>query len=255
VSVPSDIELLFGKIALSQRFCTQAQIDRCLAIQSNTKDPIPLGRLLVKHGFLSEEQYAKTMTLQQESLKTVDPVLKKRKEAVIFGKLAVREGLLTEVEVNECLRVQAAPDEVRSLGEIMLANGILTAQQVKGLLAKQQKKIMSCVSCQMSFTVLTISQEKEISCPRCKKPLVDQNQAVTTHTDAEFATQVLRAAKTVIPKTSQSDTRVFAAKAPKVKAKCVVCDQVFEGPPDSTGRVRCPSCQTLFVPKKTRKYE
>jgi len=253
--VPSDSELLFGKIALSHGFCTQAQIDRCLAIQSSTKDPLPLGRLLVKHGSPSEEPYAQRMAAQQDNLKTVDPVLKKRKEAVIFGKLAVREGLLTEVEVNECLRLQAAPGEVRSLGEIMLANGILTAQQVKALLAKQQKKIMSCTACRMSFTVLTISREKEINCPRCKKPLADQPQAVTTHTDAEFATQVLLAAKTSIPKGSQSETRIFAAKAPKLKAKCIVCDQVFESPPDSTGRVRCPSCQTLFVPKKGRKYE
>ncbi len=246
--MPSDSDLLFGKIVVNRGFCTQAQIDAAVAIQSALKDRPPLGRILVDEGRITEDQHSQVLAFQRENMKAIDPLLKKQREAILFGKLAVKEGLLIEAEANECLREQAAAGEKRSLGEIMVERGFLTAGQVKDLLAKQQKKIMSCPVCRLSFTVLTISQAKQVDCPRCKGPLVDGKPTDSTRTDAQFATQILRAAKGAAPPGSQSDTRVVPAHAVKIKVTCIVCDDPFEGPVDSTGRVRCPSCQTLFVP-------
>src|SRR5262245_66569268 len=101
----------------------------------------------------------------------VDPLVKKRKEAVLFGKLAIKLGLVTPDEVNECLRFQAEPGETRSLGEILVERGFLTTIQVKDILEKQLKKIMSCPTCKLSFTVLTLSEGKRIDCPKCKGTL------------------------------------------------------------------------------------
>jgi hypothetical protein len=69
--------------------------------------------------------------------------------------------------VNQCLRLQAEPGESRSLGEILVAKGFLTPIQVKEILNKQLKKIMSCPACKLSFTVLTLSEGKRIDCPKC----------------------------------------------------------------------------------------
>ena len=182
-------------------------------------------------------------------MSAVDPLTKKRKESILFGKLAVREGLLTEAEANECLRLQAEEGEKRSLGEIMIAKGRLNSEQVNRLLAKQQKKIMSCPACRLSFTVLTISQDKTINCPRCKGPLREGKPGDSTRTDAQFSTQVIRAARRELSPDPLTESRVIPPEAVNMKAICVVCDESFEGFLDSTGRVRCPSCHTTFVPK------
>ena len=226
-----------------------------MAIQTSRKDGRPLGRILLDEGHLTEEQHSALLSLQREKMKAVDPLVMKRKEAVLFGRLAIREGLVSEAETNECLRIQASEGEMRSLGELMIARGCLTTQQVKDLLAKQQKKIMVCPACRLSFTVLSISQDKKVECPRCKGPLEVSQATDTTRTDAQFAIQVLRAAKQEVPRGSYAESRVILPTAVKVKVACIICETRFQGPVDSTGRVRCPSCQTLFLPARSRKRE
>jgi DNA-directed RNA polymerase subunit RPC12/RpoP len=247
--VPSETDLLFGKLALRQAYCTKEQIDRCLAIQSTRKDGTPLGRVLVAEGYLTEGQHSEILSLQRKHASTEAADATKLRESALFGKLAAREGLLTDAEVDECLREQAAEGGKKSLGEVMIGKGYLTGEQVKSLLAKQQKRIMNCRTCRLSFTVLTISQGKTIGCPRCKRPLEDGKPSDSTRTDAEFATQVFRAVKKEIPSGSSPGTRIGSTGAAKSILHCVVCTHRFEGAPDPTGRVRCPSCQSTFLAK------
>ncbi len=247
--MPSNEDLLFGRIALTNRFCTREQIDECARLQAREPDPPPLGEILLYKGYLTPEQHAKVLEIQKENLGAIDPVLKKHKESVLFGKLAVRENLLTEEQANECLRLQGRQGETRSLGEIMIAKGYLSAPQVKELLAKQQKRIMTCPACRLSFTVLSLSEGKKVDCPRCKAPLKEAKPGGPTSTDAEFATQVLKAVKTSVPPSARPDSRKIPAVPRIVKVACVICDKKFQGALDSTGRVRCPDCHTTFSPR------
>ena len=247
--MPASGELLYGKIALSEGFCTQAQIDECTRLQlqlQSPHQPAPrLGDLLMEKGYLNAVQNARILEIQQKNMDLVDPLVKKRKESVLFGKLAVKLGLVTADEVNTCLRAQAEPGETRSLGEILVASGYLTAIQVKDILEKQLKKIMSCPACRLSFTVLTMSEGKRIDCPKCKGPLKEGKPSDSTRTDAEFATQVMRSVKAGLPQPA-------AAKGPTEKRKkceCVICDHAFDAALDSSGRVQCPSCFTTFTPR------
>jgi len=247
--VPASGELLFGKIALSEGFCTQAQIDECTRLQlqlQSPHQPAPrLGDLLMEKGYLTAIQNARILEIQQKNMDLVDPLVKKRKESVLFGKLAVKLGLVTADEVNECLRLQAEPGETRSLGEILVAKGFLTTIQVKDILEKQLKKIMSCPACKLSFTVLTLSEGKKIDCPKCKGPLKEGKPSESTRTDAEFATQVIRSVKQGIPQPTP-------AKGPTEKRKkceCVICEHQFDAALDPSGRVQCPSCYTTFTPR------
>jgi DNA-directed RNA polymerase subunit RPC12/RpoP len=250
--VPASGELLFGKIAVTRQFCSQAQVDECARLQLQMQSPhrpAPrLGEILLDKGYLSPEQHGKVLAMQRQNLDFVDPLVKKRKESFLFGKLAVREGLATQEEVHECLALQAQAGEKRSLGEIMVEKTYLTSVQVKGLLGRQLKRIMACGSCRLSFTVLSLSQGKRIDCPRCKGPLEEGRPTDSTRTDAEFATQVFRAVKAGIP-IAKTDTRIIPAPANKIKVTCVICDAPFEAPLDTTGRVRCPQCHTTFTPK------
>jgi uncharacterized protein YbaR (Trm112 family) len=248
--VPSDSDLLFGKLAVSLGFCTQEELDACVKIQSAGPDRLPLGRVLINEGFLNEAQHSEILIAQRKNMNALDPLLLKQREAVLFGKLAVREGLLTTEQVNLCLAQQATDPSGRSLGEIMVLRKFLTSGQVRDLLASQQKRIMSCPGCKMSFTVFSISQGKKVvTCPRCKGELSDRKSGDSPRTDAEFATQVFRAAKQVLRPKNQTDSRVIPAGAEKVTTRCVVCDQKLRGILDSTGRLRCPTCHSTFVPK------
>ena len=247
--MPADNDLLFGKIALYKGYFTQEKLDQALAIQSTGKDHLPLGRILVNEGDLTEEQHSEILNVQRKKMKAVDTLQKQQRESILFGKLAVREGFLTEAEANECLREQAKEGEKRSLGEIMGSKGYLNSQQVTAILAKQYKKIMSCPVCRLSFTVLTISKEKRIDCPRCKGPLADGKPSDSMRTDGEFATRTLLAAKREARPDSLAESRIIPPHSIKLKLTCTICGHPFEGPLDSTGRVRCPSCQTTFIPK------
>lgn len=248
--MPSDSDLLFGKLAVGLGFCTQEGVDACLLVQAAHPDRLPLGRVLINEGHITETQHSQILVEQRKNMNVIDPLLKRQRESILFGKLAVREGLLTAAQVNICLEQQATMGDTRSLGEIMVSKSMLTFKQVQELLSRQQKKIMACPACKMSFTVMSISQGKKVvSCPRCKAPL-SEGKSGDAGTDAEFATQVMLAAKHEAPPGTRNETRVLRGKGgPILTTRCVVCDQKLRGVLDSTGRLRCPSCHSTFVPK------
>ncbi len=250
--MPASRELLFGKICVGRGFCTQAQVDECLKLQLQMQSPHrtapKLGELLIERGHMTAIQRDQVLKVQRENLDLVDPLVKKRKEATIFGKLAVREKAATEDQVNECLRLQAREGETRSLGEIMISKGYVTDVQVKALLGKQLKRIMGCPACRLSFTVLSLSEGKQIDCPRCKGPLREGKPTDSTRTDAEFATQVMRAVKAGLPSPAGPPPEPRPS-ARRIKTNCVICDTGFEAVLGPDGRVGCPSCHTTFTPR------
>lgn len=247
--MPSNEDLLFGKIAIREGYCTQAQVENCVQMQAFGQTDAAVGELLLFKGYITSPQHARVLEIQKQNLQSGSPLNQAQKEGKLFGKLAVREGLLSEDEVNDCLRQQAKDGEKRTLGEIMVAQGYLTEAQVKDLLGKQHKRLMGCSRCKLSYTVLSLSNAKEVNCPRCKGVLRDGKPAESTRTDAEFATQVLKAVKAELPPDARPVSRIIVPAAKRVNAICVICDAVFEGAMDSTGRLRCPSCNSTFTPK------
>ena len=241
----ADHDLLFGRIALNRKFCTQAQLDECVAIQARSRDRVAIGHILKSEGFITEDQHSEVLAIQRKNMMAVDPVQKLSKETILLGKLAVRERYMSERDVNLCLRLQAKEGEKRSIGEVMVEQGYLTPEQLKRLLAKQHKKIMSCPQCKLSFTVLTISQAKVISCPRCKGPLKEGKPSDSVRTDAQLDTAVSRRIR------KEGAPPAAPAPAPSasvrmLKMKCPICSVDFTEPVDSKGRVDCPSCFSSF---------
>jgi DNA-directed RNA polymerase subunit RPC12/RpoP len=160
-----------------------------------------------------------------------------RSEDLLLGKLAVREAICTQEQVDECLRMQTIGGSTAPLGDLLLFKGYLTAVQLKGLLAKQHKKIMRCLPCTLSFTVLTLSEGKPVRCPKCRGVLSDAAADGPTRTDAEFDTGRIRIAA--------------AAGEPRADHVCIICGEVFEEVADVSGRVKCPSCRSTFTSQRT----
>lgn len=157
---------------------------------------------------------------------------------LLLGRLAVREGLCTQAQVDQCLAEQKMSDPPPALGDVLVFRGYLTAIQLRDLLARQHKKVMSCPGCRLSFTVLTMSKGTSARCPRCQKILSDTPQDGPTRTDAEIATRKIR----VVP----AGNGTGGAGAGKTTMTCIICDHSFLGIADTMGRVRCPSCQSTF---------
>jgi DNA-directed RNA polymerase subunit RPC12/RpoP len=173
-----------------------------------------------------------------------DPITQTSKEDVLFGRLAVREGILTQEQLNTCLRLQAQPGEKRSLGEILVAQALLSAEEVIALLAKQSKKIMSCPTCKISFTVHTISKGKTIACPRCQGALREGKPSDSVRVDAELKSD------SVLTKLREGKQGERRAPRPAARAAgpCPICKKRSIGPLDSDGRVECLSCHARFIP-------
>ena len=240
----ADQDLLFGKIAVNRKYCTADQLEKCILLQANSRDRVPLGQILRREGYITEDQHSEILAIQRKNLTVIDPVSKVSKESILLGKLAVREGLASEADVNLCLRLQAKDGEKRSLGEIMVEQGYLTAPQVKQLLSKQHKRIMSCTTCKLSFTVLSSTQAKNVNCPRCKGPLKEGKPTDSVRTDAHLETSVSNRIRKEAEKSEPplATTGTFRM----VKMTCPMCSKPFQEPVDSKGRVDCPNCFSTF---------
>jgi uncharacterized CHY-type Zn-finger protein len=160
-------------------------------------------------------------------------------EDLILAKLAVGKGMCTQADIDECLKIQSLSSPSPPLGDLLLFKGYLTEAQLKELAARMTKKAMTCPRCRLTFTVLTTSDGKSARCPKCKEPLGETPPGGHRRTDAEITTQRMR----LVP----AEQSLSPGNLKKIRLVCVVCDHGFQGSPDATGRVRCPSCQSTFT--------
>ncbi|MBI3270807.1 MAG: hypothetical protein HYZ53_17525 [Planctomycetes bacterium] len=166
MATPQDI--LFGRLAITQGYVTQEEVDECVHAQGFERKP--LGETMRTRGYISRLQLETLLKLQQQHLGEVDVLTQRRYEDVLFGKIAYREGLATQEEVNECLRLQAKWErEGRPihLGQLMCERGYLSAGQVHRILELQRKRLMICPGCQGQCNVGDFEAGKQFACPRC----------------------------------------------------------------------------------------
>ncbi|MBI3099035.1 MAG: protein kinase [Planctomycetes bacterium] len=187
--MPSPEDLLFGKIAVSYGYCSQAQVDQCLREQDTSTSSVPLGEILLKNQFLSPDQVAEVLKQQKKVLDQTDIDTKKKKREILFGQLLIRKGWATEAQVNEALREQGLADQrgrPRQLGEILVARGIITAEQIQQLLAEQNKSILRCQMCGARYNVAGYEPGKMLRCLKCNEPLVVPRKIESVQTEASI---------------------------------------------------------------------
>ena len=166
-------ELLLGKIAVELGFLSKEQLDRAVSIQEEEVPPPPLGGLLVDKGFLKPEDLAQILAVQKTRFQAKADYADARLENILFGRLVVHLGLVSQEQVNECLRIQAkVEDEVDvRLGEILVKKGYISRDAVRKLLSIQNKKILFCRKCSDQVNVVGFQQDQQYDCPHCGGPL------------------------------------------------------------------------------------
>jgi len=188
----------FAEIALSLKFCTSDQIRQCLKIQGDTTENLSLGNSLMREGFISEQQYSQVLQRLRLSLKKGSPAppvatapTAEDREDELLGKLAVREGWLTTTDLQVCLQSCTTPR--RTLAEILVTRGYLTASRARELLARVSRRLMCCRGCERTFTVLSIADSKRVACPQCHGALEDGKLPDRPPARDPLATQTFKA--------------------------------------------------------------
>jgi len=94
-----------------------------------------------------------------------------------FGRMVVQKGFATDDEVQSCLAESAARagrGQPIAIGPLMVERGVLTPEQVKSIAVSQNKRVLACPACSVTFTVLGLPPGKTMPCKHCGAPLVDK---------------------------------------------------------------------------------
>jgi DNA-directed RNA polymerase subunit RPC12/RpoP len=243
-------DLALGELAVKLGFVTPARLDECLRYQETTKPPKQLGAILLEKKLITQQQLNHLLQMQSKVLQQQDPAVKRKRDAEVFAKFALQKGMIDQTQFNTALRVfEGTSDPNKTMAQVMIEIGMLTEEQVTDISMNQRQITMRCVNCKLKFTIVTITERKDVPCPKCGKLLerVMQETQKTPLKDGTPAPQVPR---------PQLMTQVFRAVKPVsqppgttkvVKAKCVVCDHSFQGEMDKDRRVTCPECSTSFT--------
>ncbi len=162
-------QLLFGKIAEELGYVTEAQLEECLE-QQRTHPDVALGQLMLERKHVSPEQLEDILSIQKERFHERDPHTYEKLEDILFGRLLVREGLVTERQVREALRDQAAttkPEEFKYLGELLVERGLMKPEDVARVLKLQQRSIVYCEECLVQYNVAQFEENSDWKCKKC----------------------------------------------------------------------------------------
>jgi hypothetical protein len=171
--MPSDNNILFGKIAVKKGFLTPERVKECIAEQQTSANHRYLGSICIEKGYLSPIQLSQILYHQQRNLDSAPSYSEKPKSQMILGRLILKSNLATGYDVNAALRRQAESEEqgiYRKLGELLLEQGVLGVEDLANLLDIQGKKIGRCPCTRAQYNVPSANRRKTL-CPVCLKPL------------------------------------------------------------------------------------
>ncbi len=166
-------DLLIGRIALERGLVSEAQLAECLSDQrgapASTLPAIMLRKGLIKPGDLDVlvEEHKKRLA---DALELSDPKL----EDALLGRLLIKQGLVKEAQLYECLRSQAemgeAGHKAPRLGEILVRKGFLATDP--GALpspspSPARKDTLVCPACSAHFSTAGTDASKRYTCKQC----------------------------------------------------------------------------------------
>ncbi|WP_136526864.1 Ig-like domain-containing protein [Geomonas ferrireducens] len=125
-----------GQILLDGKFVSKRDLDRALREQKTTHEL--LGGVLVRMGVLRPEDVAAPLSIQQHLNQIEDAVKLAAGDRQLLGALLVKSGRITEQQLDEAISEQKRSGE--RLGEVFMRLGMLTELQLKGLLDWQKNQ-------------------------------------------------------------------------------------------------------------------
>lgn len=169
---------VLGQMLVEKGLVSAEIVDRCVQLQMAAQQQglrRTLGEILVAEGYLTQAQLDRVLAEQESTFQKRDPLTRRKLEDIIFGRLAVSQGLAGQDDINEALRQQAHIESREGryvrLGRILVDNGVLTLPQVVRLLEYQKKRILICEQCMAQYNIQGLRPGKSYRCKKCGAPL------------------------------------------------------------------------------------
>ncbi len=167
-------EMLFGKIAVKKGFITEEQLEECIKLQKSSTPPQLIGIILKDKGYITREQLREIIEYQKKHMRRPATDPEEQKSDIAFGFIAVKLKFTTLDRVYECVREQTKAAKLGlyfRLGEVFVKKGYLTSEQVKDILAQQNRTIMECIGCGTRFNVIGYTPDRTVKCTKCGRRL------------------------------------------------------------------------------------
>lgn len=165
-----DASEIFRQILLEKQYVNWKQIAECEEMQHEQEQPAPLGLLLCRKGYLSEEQFQELLGVQRQRLERRHPRARQQLEDRLFGRLAVERGFLSAGELEQ---VQSELDQASAAGkrprleEWLVEKDFLRPDQVDEIREERRRSILLCEVCLAQFQTGSLEPGKRFRCPNC----------------------------------------------------------------------------------------
>jgi transcription initiation factor IIE alpha subunit len=164
-------ENLFGRIGVFNGFLSRQQLEECLEEERSSEGGADLGTILLRKGYINEEQLGK---IQEIRRKKVRKMLRDSKEIErsekAFGQIALRRGWIQLKDLEEAIVEQERLAKLNlqfRLGEVLVSKRKLSVEQVLEVLNEQQKRILHCPTCDFHYGVFDFQEGRSYRCRKC----------------------------------------------------------------------------------------
>ncbi len=172
MKAPED-DFYLAKHALENNLVSREALLECLfqmAQERKSGAPRPLGVLLAARGLLTEPEVSRILAGREQPSGSWRLLSDEK-----TGNLLVKAGLISRENVEECVRIQ---QEMRNsgkslppLGELVVARGYATEQQVLRALAYQNKLLFACGGCGVKVRAAPPPPGSRYRCKSCGEVL------------------------------------------------------------------------------------
>jgi tetratricopeptide (TPR) repeat protein len=164
-------DFVIGRIALERGLLSVDQLAECLGEQK-TAPASTLGAIMLRKGLLKQTDLDSLLEEQKQRLADALELSDPKLEDALLGRLLIRQGVVKEAQVYECLRASAemaeAGEKAPRLGELLVRKGFLAVDAAeRALLPPPKKEGLVCPACHNSFTAVALDPGKKYTCKHC----------------------------------------------------------------------------------------
>jgi tetratricopeptide (TPR) repeat protein len=163
-------DFLIGRIALERGLLSVDQLAECLSDQKSTTGG-SLGSIMLRKGLIKQRDLDVLLEEQKRRLADALDLSDPKLEDALLGRLLIKQGLVKEAQLYECLRASAELGEkgekAPRLGELLVRKGYLTTDAVDRVFPAVKKDRYLCPKCGTQFSSLGGDESRFPTCKHC----------------------------------------------------------------------------------------
>src|SRR5579862_8239784 len=168
--VTTHSDFLIGRIALERGLISVDQLAECLNDQK-AASASTLGAVMLRKGLIKPRDLETLLEEQKKRLANALDLSDPKLEDALLGRLLIKQGLVKEAQLYECLRASAELGERGEkpprLGELLVRKGYLTTDAVDRILPAARKDRYLCPKCGTQFSSLGADESRFPTCKQC----------------------------------------------------------------------------------------